>query len=153
MPKIDSFLEKTLEWIIAVCLSVTVLLTFIQVIFRYVLKQPLTWSHEVLMIGFVYSVLFGAALAIKQNDHLQVDLLEKGPDWLVKIIRLLEFLIVGFMIVILIYFGWDLVTDNLKSGQVLGVLPIKKAYIYMALPISGLFMLYFHIKKVNKCFG
>ncbi|MGM0873849.1 MAG: TRAP transporter small permease [Bacillota bacterium] len=153
MEKVDTFLGKALEIIITACLSITVILTFVQVIFRYVLRQPITWSQEVLMIGFVYSVLFGAALAIKQNGHLQVDLLENGPKWLQVIVRIVEFIIVGFMIFILIYFGWNLVEDNLQTGQILGVLPIKKAYVYMALPISGVFMLYFHVKKVIKCFG
>lgn len=153
MKKLDRFLEKALEIIITVCLSVTVILTFVQVIFRYVFKMPITWSQETLMIGFVYSVLFGAALAIKQSEHLQVDLLEKAPKWLKTIAGILEFIVVGFICVILIYYGWGLVQDNLRTGQVLSVLPIKKAYVYMALPISGVFMLYFHLKKVTKCFG
>ncbi|MCF6411354.1 TRAP transporter small permease [Pseudalkalibacillus salsuginis] len=146
--KIDAFLGKLLEVIITICLSATVVITFLQVIFRYVLKQPLSWSQEALMISFVYSVLFGAALAIKNRDHLTVDMLENAPKLLSKILEVLEFIVVGIVIVVLLYFGYLLVMDNFASGQVLGILPIQKAYVYLAVPLSALFMIYYHVKKV-----
>jgi TRAP-type transport system small permease protein len=146
--KIDTFLGKLLEVIITVCLSVAVIVTFLQVLFRYVLQQPLSWSQEVLMISFVYSVLFGAALAIKNREHLTVDVLENAPGWFSKILNILEFVIVAIVIIVLMYFGYLLVMDNFESGQILGILPIKKAYVYLAIPLSAFFMFYYHIKKV-----
>lgn len=102
------------------------------------------------MISFVCSILFGAALAIKNSEHLQVDIFDNAPPWLRKAGNVVEFTVVGIVIVLLIYYGWVLVEDNLTSGQILGTLPIKRAYIYMILPLSGIFMLYFHLKKVKK---
>lgn len=118
--------------------------------FRFVLKMPLSWSQEVVMIGFVYSVLFGAALAFKNAEHLTVDLFEEAKKGIQKALDLFSFIIVLIMIGVLFYYGWMLVLDNLNSGQILGFLPIKKAYVYMALPISSLFMLYYHVRKVFK---
>ncbi|MFC4557837.1 TRAP transporter small permease [Virgibacillus kekensis] len=146
--KIDSFLGKLLEIITTICLSVTVVVTFLQVIFRYVLQQPLSWSQEVLMISFVYSILFGAALAIKNREHLTVDLYDNVSKVFSSILKTLEFIVVGVVIGVLLYYGSILVIDNFQSGQIIGILPIKKAYVYLAVPVSALFMLYFHIKKV-----
>lgn len=148
--KIDDYLGRALEIIITICLSAVVIITFLQVVFRYVFKQPLGWSQEVLMVCFVYSVLFGAALAIKNSEHLQVNIFEKMPKMIEKVFKALEFTVVIVVIVCLLYFGFGLVMDNFDSGQVLGMVPIKKAYVYMAIPISALFMLYYQIKKVYK---
>ncbi|WP_099159633.1 TRAP transporter small permease [Virgibacillus ndiopensis] len=148
LSKIDSFLGKLLEIITTICLSAAVVVTLLQVVFRYVIQQPLSWSQEVLMVSFVYSILFGSALAIKNSEHLTVDLYDNLSNTFSIILKTLEFIVVGVMIVTLVYYGFILVMDNFESGQVLGILPVKKAYVYLALPVSGLFMLYFHIKKV-----
>lgn len=153
LKKIDFYIEKLLEFIITFCLSITVSLTLLQVFFRFVLKQPLSWSQEVVMISFVYSILFGAALAFKNAEHLTVDIFENAKAHMQKALNILSYLVVLVMIIVFIYFGFMLVSDNLKSGQILGFLPIKKGYVYMALPISSLFMLYYHVKKVFKWFG
>lgn len=102
------------------------------------------------MIGFVYSVLFGAALAIKNKDHLTVDLFENISAMKEKVLFTIEFIVTGTVILVIIYFGWELVRANFESGQIVGILPLKKAYVYMALPLSACFMLYFHIRKVFK---
>lgn len=146
--KIDAAITKLLEIITAASLVIAVALTLVQVIYRYILQQPLSWSQEVVMMAFVYSVLFGAALAIKNREHLTVDLYEQIPKAFSVFLWILEFVVVGIMIVILLYFGYELVMDNFRSGQILGILPIQKAYVYLAVPLSALFMLYFHIKKV-----
>src|SRR5699024_4861207 len=131
--KIEDVIGKVLEVIVTVTLSITVILTLMQVIYRYVLQQPLAWSQEALMISFVYSVLFGETFAIKKREHLTVDLYEDIPKLFSIIMQILEFIVVGTVIVILGYYGYLLVMDNLQSGQTLSSMPIKKAYIYAAI--------------------
>ncbi|MFC4409946.1 TRAP transporter small permease [Chungangia koreensis] len=148
LEKADHWITKLLEFIITVCLSVTVILTLVQVIFRFVLKMSLSWSQEVVMISFVYSVLFGAALAFKNSEHLTVDIFENAKPIVQKIFNVISFTAVAIMIVVLIVYGFQLVADNLASGQIVGFLPIKKGYVYLALPLSAIFMLYYHVKRV-----
>ena len=143
-------LGKVLQVLATVSLSITVIITFLQVLFRYVFKSPISWSQEVLMISFVYSILFGAALAVKNKEHLTVDLFDNLSSIKEKILVVIEFIVTGTVILILLYFGWELVRANLNSGQIVGILPLKKAYVYLAIPLSALFMLYFHIRKVIK---
>ncbi|MBU0903549.1 MAG: TRAP transporter small permease [Firmicutes bacterium] len=150
MQKVDNMLGKVLQVLATVSLSLTVIITFLQVLFRYVFKSPISWSQEVLMISFVYSILFGAALAVKNKEHLTVDLFDNLSSIKEKILVVIEFIITGTVILILLYFGWELVRANLESGQIVGILPLKKAYVYLAIPLSALFMLYFHIRKVIK---
>ncbi|HET7521943.1 MAG TPA: TRAP transporter small permease, partial [Bacillales bacterium] len=146
--KLDTLIEKLLQVIIVVCLSITVIITFLQVLFRYVFDMAFGWSQEVLMISFLYSVFFGAALALKNNEHLQVDILDKVSERIKKVLKVIEMIIIGAMIIAFIFYGWMLVLNNLEAGTILGVLPIKVAYVNMVLPLSGIFMLYFYVKQV-----
>lgn len=138
------------EIIVGLTLASTVVVTFLQVLFRYVLKQPLSWSQEVLMISFVYSILFGAALLVHNSGHLTVDLFENAGGKTNRFLKIFEFIIVGFSIIFLIIYGIQLVQNNLNSGQTLGFLDIQKAYVYLALPVSAILMFYFHVRKVFK---
>lgn len=148
MRRILHYLSYTLECIVVVTLAITAITTFLQVFYRYVLKSPLAWSQEVMMISFVYLVLFGAALAVKNKEHLRIDFLDNAPEAIKKVLRVLELIILLFFFGIFIYYGILLVQANLQSGQIIGFLPIKTAYVYMAIPISGLFMTYYLIKGV-----
>ncbi|NIK11490.1 TRAP transporter small permease [Alkalibacillus almallahensis] len=148
--KIDTLIYRLVEVIVAITLSTTVVVTFLQVLFRKVIQQPLSWSQEVLMISFVYSILFGAALLIYNSGHLTVDLFEEAKGITIKVLKVLEFVLVGFTIIFLIIYGIQLVQDNLESGQTLGFLDIQKAYVYLALPVSAILMFYFHVRKVFK---
>ncbi len=44
-----------------------------QVIFRYVLNNSLTWSEELVRYIFIWQVWLGAALCVKENRHIRID--------------------------------------------------------------------------------
>lgn len=150
MRRIVHLLSYTLEFIVVICLTTTIITTFLQVFYRHVLKNPLPWSQEVLMISFVYFVLFGAALAIKHKTHLKVDLVTGAPEKIQRILKAFEFSAIFIFTTFFVYYGMILVMNNLKSGQVVGFLPLQVAYVYLSIPISGLFMLYYLVKGSYK---
>src|SRR5690625_4350266 len=102
--RLDDLLGRLLEIIITLCLASVVVITFLQVFFRYVLKYPLTWSQEALMISFVYSILFGAALAVKNDEHLKVDLFENIPVIVRKILNVFKYLLMLIIIILYLYY-------------------------------------------------
>lgn len=60
---------------IAAALGVMTLLTFANVIRRYVFNASLIWSLEVVLVLFAWMVLFGIAYGFKITSHLGVDAL------------------------------------------------------------------------------
>src|SRR5690625_5658922 len=113
--RLDDLLGRLLEIIITLCLASVVVITFLQVFFRYVLKYPLTWSQEALMISFVYSILFGAALAVKNDEHLKVDLFENISVIVRKILNVVQYLVMLILIISLIISWYLLVHSNLDT--------------------------------------
>lgn len=152
--KLDLALSKVLEFIMVVGLVITVIMTFVQVVLRYVFSTSLPWSQEFLMLTFVYSVFAGAAYLVYKNEHLVVDLFDNLSDRTNKIFSLLEIIVTLTVLFVFAYFGWILVQQNLQSGQTLTLLPYKRAYLYMAIPVSAIFMIYFYLRRFFKvCFG
>ncbi len=51
-------------------------LTFIyQVVMRFVFNKPLTWSDELIVILYVFSMFWAGAFLLKEKDHVMLDLL------------------------------------------------------------------------------
>lgn len=76
---VDSF-EKTA---IAVLLGLMTIVTFINVVLRYLFNSSLIWGLEVTLILFAWLVLFGVSYCVKVTAHLGVDallnVLSSGP--------------------------------------------------------------------------
>lgn len=144
------FLSYTLEFLTCSFLSITILITAVQVFSRFVFNFSFSWSQELLMISFVWFVLFGSALAVKHREHLKIDLIEKLPPGIRLVCKIIEIFVVFAFIFVFVYYGIVLVLDNLKTGQAVGFLPMKVGHVYTAIPVSGLFMLYYTVKDLVK---
>lgn len=63
------------ETLIAVLLGLMVLVTFANVVLRYVFNTSLIWGLEVTLILFAWLVVFGISYGVKVTMHLGVDAL------------------------------------------------------------------------------
>ncbi|MGC9371504.1 MAG: TRAP transporter small permease [Paracoccaceae bacterium] len=61
------------ETAIAVLLGLMTLVTFVNVVMRYVFNSSLIWGLEVTLVLFAWLVLFGISYAFKVTAHLGVD--------------------------------------------------------------------------------
>lgn len=61
------------ETAIAVLLGLMTLVTFVNVVLRYVFNSSLIWGLEVTLILFAWLVIFGVSYAVKVTAHLGVD--------------------------------------------------------------------------------
>jgi len=97
------------------------------------------WSEELARLLLVWLSLLGAALAYAERAHLGIDLLTARFDPATARLTAL----VGhaatavFALVVLILGGGELTWDRWHSGQLLAALQIPKAWMYAAVPLSG----------------
>jgi TRAP-type C4-dicarboxylate transport system permease small subunit len=72
MKKILLFIRDIIEKYIPVFSFAVMFVAFImQVFFRYIIRHPLTWSMEVIVVGFVWTVVFGACYTMRQRSHVK----------------------------------------------------------------------------------
>ncbi len=67
--------DRIEETLIAVLLGLMTVITFANVIARYVFNDNILWALEATVFLFAWLVLLGASYAVKKNLHLGVDIL------------------------------------------------------------------------------
>jgi C4-dicarboxylate transporter DctQ subunit len=73
MDRIKSFMDRIEETLIAVLLGLMTVLTFSNVVARYLFNSNLFFALELTVFMFAWLVLLGASYAVKKNAHLGVD--------------------------------------------------------------------------------
>ncbi|WP_340149486.1 TRAP transporter small permease [uncultured Sneathiella sp.] len=68
-----SFIDSLEETMIAVMLGLMTLVTFANVMARYVFNSNILWGLEVTSILFAWLVIFGVSYCVKKTAHLGVD--------------------------------------------------------------------------------
>ncbi len=96
------------ETAIALMLGVMTVLTFVNVILRYVFNSMVIWGLEVVLVLFAWLVLFGIAYGFKITSHLGVDAITNlaNPRWK-RIFALVSAAACLFYAMLLLKGAWD----------------------------------------------
>ncbi|MGE4453874.1 MAG: TRAP transporter small permease [Sphaerochaeta sp.] len=136
MKRATEIIRKTEYVFIIVLLLGMVCSSFIQVVFRLVLKQPLAWTEELSRYLFVWLTFIGGALVVSESGHFKMDILTvliKGR-WVQIVNIIVNIALVVFSIVLVIY-GIKLV--HMVYTQKSPALGITMSIPYFVLPLNG----------------
>lgn len=75
LAKLGQMVDNIEETSIAICLGLMTLLTFSNVIARYLFNDNILWALEVTVFLFAWLVLMGASYAVKHHVHIGVDII------------------------------------------------------------------------------
>jgi TRAP-type C4-dicarboxylate transport system permease small subunit len=148
LKKIKTILDKSLEFVTAMAMGVLVLDVSWQVITRFILKDPSSWSEELATYLMIWVGLLGAAVALNRGAHLGIDYFVSKLDVKKKIFTeiIVFFSVSAFSIAVLIFGGVALVNETFLLGQVAPATGIRIGYVYLAVPISGFFIALYSIE-------
>jgi len=120
-----------------------------QVTSRYVLRSPSSWTDELATLLLIWVALLGSCVAFVRHSHLGVDFfVEKLPVRARAVAELVVYAAIGlFAASVLVLGGSKLVALTWLTGQVSPALGVKMGHVYLALPISGAFILFFAIES------
>lgn len=70
--KVISFFHDAITIVIpSVAFSILFVTFCVQVFFRYVLNDPLPWAYEVTVIAYMWTIVLGACLAQRRDEHVK----------------------------------------------------------------------------------
>ncbi|MCP4078490.1 MAG: TRAP transporter small permease [Gammaproteobacteria bacterium] len=72
--RIGQIIDDIEETSIAICLGLMTLITFANVIARYLFNSNILWALELTVFLFAWLVLMGASYAVKKHIHIGVDI-------------------------------------------------------------------------------
>jgi TRAP-type C4-dicarboxylate transport system permease small subunit len=151
LDKITLWIQRILQWVVALLLVVMSLIVFANVIFRYFLNAALGWYEEVSRFLLIWIVFLGAVLAYIHHDHLSLDVVLYYVKARTKrVIVLVSDALVIAALAVMVYGGFQMALDSLASGWVASAIPIPYGWVYMVGPIASILMLYLSLVKTCK---
>ncbi len=144
---IKKILDRTLETLIIVSMAVLTIDVCWQVFTRLVLKNPGIWTEELATFMIIWVALLGSAVALSRGAHLGIDYLVNKLSIRNKIFTeiFVFFCIAAFSLCVMVIGGMVLVISTLNFEQVSPGLGIKIGYVYLAIPISGFFLVFYSV--------
>ena len=148
MEKIRSVLNKALNLLAGLSMTVMVLLTTYQVIVRYIFSAPSTWSEELVGYIFGWSTLLGATLISGERGHMNIPVLvDRMNPHLRKAFHILwEVVAFVFSASILVFGGFQV--SKLAMGQQTSSLGVAVGVFYWAMPICGVVILLYSVLNI-----
>jgi TRAP-type C4-dicarboxylate transport system permease small subunit len=148
-------INSVVERLLVLIFSLLVLDVLWQVVSRYALGSPSSFTEEFARFSLIWLAILSTAYLSGQRAHLAMDY------WIRKLPQnerqkrdfVIECLILGFVIVVFVIGGTNLVYTTLRLGQQSAVLEIPLGIIYGIVPFSGLIMIFYsayHMQRILK---
>jgi TRAP-type C4-dicarboxylate transport system permease small subunit len=153
--KFYNILNRVLEFILVFIMSVLVIDVLWQVISRYILSSPSSFTDELAGYLLIWVGLLGAAYVAGRNEHLAIDILlqktrESRRKPLIIFINICVFLFSFFVMVI---GGSWLVYTRFALGVKSAALELPLGYVYTVLPLSGILIMYYSFVNVHRLYN
>ena len=148
--KVKNTLTKVLNLVLIVAVAALVFDVVWGVFTRYVMGEQAQWSEELARFLLVWVSLIGGAVAFGTKGHLGVDYFvgKFDPSARKTMAVIVHGIVLFFAAAIFIYGGSRVVGNSLAVDQTTPALQWKMGHIYMALPISGIFMLIYTLENL-----
>ncbi len=157
--KVGQFTDKVEETLIAFFLGAMTILTFVNVVMRYLFNDNILWAVEVTVFLFAWMVLVGASYGVKKHFHIGVDVvINLVPEGWRKVLALFSVACCLAFSILLLIGSWNYwypfaterawyETDDIPMPEVLQFMAdwlnegeryekLPRFIPYMALPIS-----------------
>ena len=147
--KFLDILEMIEKAVLAVTVGAMVVIMIYQIILRYIFSASNAWAEELVGYLFVLDVMLAAAIAIRRNSHLQIDILiNLFPEKVKKVFTIIATVVGIVFLCFLFRYSLTLVstaTRNTSAG-----LHITMAIPYSALPLGAVLMILTSIETILK---
>lgn len=137
MNQMRNCLNQILNGLAGVSFLAMVVLTCWQVLTRYILHNPSSWSEELVSYLFAWMSLFGASLITGERGHMNIPILVEhfGRAGRKVFAVFAEVIALVFSCIILVYGGIRI--TNLAMGQMTSALGLPVGVFYVVLPLCG----------------
>ncbi len=145
MYKIKDGIMKVLGSVIIFLFAAMTLIGAYQIVTRYFFNKPSTISEELLTYTFTWMSLLASAYVFGKKDHMRMAFLADKITGALKkyleiAIELLAFIFAG---VVMVYGGCSI--TKLTMIQTTASLQIPMGYVYIIVPVAGIFIMIFSL--------
>ncbi len=136
--RFDDFLAKLEKGGLITLVTAMTLIVFAQVIYRYLLAHPISWSEELARYLFVWICLLGAALTVKRRGHFRLEVFYKMlPSKARRFLRFIIYILMGTVISVVLVHGIFLIRLTTEDSP---AMEVSMRWVYASLPVGAALM-------------
>lgn len=148
MTQLRKYLNRVLNVLAGVSFIVMVILTCWQVVTRYILKDPSSWSEELVGYLFGWMSLFGASLVVGERGHMNIPVLVERFGMAGRKCFAIFGEIVGLLFSAVILTAGGFQIANLAMGQTTSSLGVAIGTFYWVMPICGILNVIYNVLNI-----
>lgn len=145
--KTRAIIDRVLEYFLIAIMGILVLDVLWQVVSRYLLKSPSSFTDELARFLLIWIGILGASYATGKRMHLAINILINRFSK--KVRTIINLFINGavslFALFVMVIGGGNLIYILLKLGNTTPALSIPIGCIYTVIPISGILIIYYSL--------
>lgn len=135
-------LHRLLNGLLALLVAVLIVPVFLQIFSRYVGFIPrYIWTEELARFCFIWIIMLGAMIGVRESTHFDVDLLPAMPKRLGALLSIVMLIGVLIFAAVFLYFGGLWVLDGWEQTSEIAELPMWM--IFISWPMAGLVWILF----------
>lgn len=140
-------LDRVLDGLLFMVLGSMAGIVFVNVFFRFVLKNSLSWADEMAQVLMIWLTFLGAAVAMRDRMHYAFDyLVRRLPAGAQRVVVIGGHLLCIAMTILLIY--WSAQVTYLITAWVMPATGMPRSWVYAACPVGSLFILFYQIRNL-----
>ncbi len=122
---------------LATLLAVMTIVTFAQVVARYVFNDSFTWALELTVVCFAWLIFLGISYGVRVGSHIGVDAFVRLlPPQVARIVSIVAVLLCLVFCGYMIWGGWQYSAKLIKVGILMQDLPIPRWIPTIIVPIG-----------------
>ncbi len=143
MKVLNSYVEKLEKYVCVFTFTAMLLLTFVNVISRFMLHMSLSFSEEIVTSLFVLASLAGASVAIRDGSHLGLDYITSFmPKPVQQVLTVLANVLGILMCCIILYYGVFMVHGEYASNQLSATMQWPEWIYGMSVPFGAALLIF-----------
>jgi len=137
MKTLFNFYYKLLNWLMVATVAILLVPVTLQVLSRFTELVPsYIWTEELSRFLFIWMVMLGAMIAVREGTHFDVDVWPELTPRVAARLHIVSHLFVLLFALVFVYWGIQFVRFGWSQQSELAELPMP--FIFLAWPVAGL---------------
>jgi len=137
LKKILDGYHRLLTWLMAAAIAILIIPVTLQIVSRYTALIPSwIWTEELSRFLFIWMIMLGSMIAVREGTHFVVDVLPPLPPRPNAVLQLVADLGVLVFALVFTWYGIEFVKFGWNQTSELAELPMT--FIFAAWPLAGL---------------
>lgn len=150
--KIDTVFEEITKNVLGAVMFVLFILTNVQVVYRYILKQNLGGAEELPTFLLIITVWVAGIIVTKNEGHIRIDLIDQiiKDEKIKKILNLMVTLLTAVVSWIFTWLAFKFFIGSLEKHTLSSGMQFPMWYIYIFMVIGSVGMSFYYTVNVFK---